>query len=288
MRTLKEYEIYLENKKYLHKFDEFCCGILSFVSFIRESDDKEVILGVRYETDYIEEIEKQGDGYEYIPDYSRIYVTYTKIPSTIVYLSENVIELSEVKDICLYNDDLTNYFEKALWISDNEEIHCMNIMGKHIEHLEKLIKEYKPILEKYNFKCTYNSFFDISERRRSEPEVTYYHPHDLYSHKFFTNPISEEFYTDLFEESGKNVMNLEKIDSIKFEELLIRYMQEDKRDEIFGYLFDKDPLHTIDTYCEMVSLWRYYDNPDKLPDSFKPYIERLPKKYEYIKNIFIK
>lgn len=297
MRTAKDFELYLTKRGYKPGGSQFLDSHIVYLDFFKPDTQGHVTLFVGYTDEYLQELEKLDPGVEFEIDYSKVEVTGAYIKTLITYPETCRAFSKDRTGIVIEGEEFKEYFEKALWISENPAEHELNIIEQHYRNLKYFIRNFKPILIKYNFYECYDSFWDINERHSSMPRFDYRHVNTksdfdadfIYETNILTGKLQCCCLPDIKED-------LCTLSPEEFEKRLIEYMKNDSLSLKFDYIFDKDPNHTKDSYIEilkLVSAVRYlegkkfcefYTKEDidfsKIPEKDKELVERYNKSYE--------
>lgn len=282
----------LEEKEFKIKYQDILDGEVIGLD-LYNSHKKHIRLDTQYNKEYVEELRKLPEGTEYIIDYSRMEcigaffeccIDYPEGAERCLDRVHNGIHLHE-KNIEYCKMD---YFWEAFNAFNNPTTHALIVMNSHIEHINYFNNIIEPILCKYDFINTYDTFFDSNEKTYigSTPTFIYKYAYnsneDLY---FWTDPISLEFkgtidpYSPNFEEKLKEWMHYESgIVKSCFE----RFFTDDKT---YTPTSHKDILAVLSSIRAMRKEKHYHFYPpesinfDNIPESQKGIVEEYYKLY---------
>ena len=295
---LSEYLNKLHEKGYHEKYEEFICGQLYEIDLFGPGQ-KQITLGVQYDQDYLSEL---SDGDEYIPDFSRMWLSSAMFYCAIDYPEakgefegyDHGIQLDED-----YGPGL-NYFWTAFEIFENPTSWKLKVMKKHLEHLEYFFNFIDPILKKYDFEEYYDTFWDTTSRESlgSNPGFSYKYK---YSERDPAWSDLVSFETDLITLEFKSLSEIGEVNAADFEKKLI--------DNVLCYksgipklmyerFFSKSPGWTPTSYLDILGLmqelrWMKENHPysinntinfDNIPECYKDYVDeykQLKERNEY-------
>lgn len=257
MKTAKDYIDFLASRGYKPAGNQFVCGYLEYTDLEKIDTQGHITLFTSYTEEYSNELESLPEGTEFEIDFSRVEVTGAWFKTLITYPEKTNSFCPEGTGIVVEGKEFEDNFEKILWISENPAEHELGTIRIHYRNMEYFIKNFKPILTKYDFYECYDSFWDITERSSSAPRFDYRHVNLRSNYDvdfiFTTNPITGAFEcnapSELFGDKSKDLCSLSPEE---FEEKLIEdYLKKDLK---FDYIFSSDPKYTKDSYIEIMKL----------------------------------
>lgn len=284
MKTAKDYIDFLVQRGYSSAGNQFICGYLEYTDLEKKDTLGHVTLFTRYTEEYTKELESLPEGTEFEIDFSRVEVTGAWFKTLITYPEKTNSFCDEGTGIIVEGKEFEDNFEKVLWISENPTEHELGTIRSHYRNLEYFMKNFKPILMKYDFYECYDSFWDTTERHSSAPRFDYRHINTRSDFDidfiFTTNPITGSLECNapskLFGDKSKDLCSLSPKE---FEKYLIEdYFSGDLK---FEYILSSDPRYTKDSYIEIMKLMfslRYMK--DGTGQVYKDIdFEKIPEKY---------
>ena len=175
MKTAKDYIDFLVQRGYSSAGNQFICGYLEYTDLEKKDTLGHVTLFTRYTEEYTKELESLPEGTEFEIDFSRVEVTGAWFKTLITYPEKTNSFCDEGTGIIVEGKEFEDNFEKVLWISENPTEHELGTIRSHYRNLEYFMKNFKPILIKYDFYECYDSFWDTTERHSSAPRFDYRH-----------------------------------------------------------------------------------------------------------------
>lgn len=289
MKTLKEYADFLYENGYKENFAPytFLDSNLEIVEFIK--DGFHISLYVKETEEFSKYLEELELGTEYQIEYENYIVTAAFIESPICNVanyfdgSTNGIEL--VSKPNGYNKHTLDLFKLCIGFQKvNLLEHELYIMSRRQEQLAWAKDNLVPILEKYDYKITYDSFFDTkNETPSSNIRIDFKH-HNRSDLVIETDCLTGEsiIWTDI--NLGDGSINLaDKIYGKSQDEVFNVLLKEVwRKDETkFGYIYNNDPHETVDTYKEvntLIDCLRYKEkrndiNFDIIPKRYEKFVE---------------
>ena len=262
MKTLKEYADFLYLKGYKESIAPFTFlnGTLEIVEFVM--DGFYVNLYVEETDEFSKYLESLEPGTEYHVEYENYVVNSAFIEAPICNVanfhdgSTDGIEL--VSKPNAYNKHTLELFEMCIGFQKTNLLeHEIFIMSRRQEHLAWAKETLVPLLEKYNYVITFDSFFDTkNETPSSNPIIDFTHPNGS-NLSIETDCITGEPIIWSYDESGKGVVYLsDKMYGKDIDDVYNVMLEEvwKKRKDKFGYIYNNDPHETVDTYCEVYKL----------------------------------
>lgn len=258
MKTLKEYAEFLHSKGYSETVGAYTIldGTLKIVDFIREGF--KVNLFVEETEEFHKYIESLEPGTTYELKYENYIVNAAFIEAPICNVANyydgttNGIELSiEPND---YNRHTLDLFEQCLGFQKiNLLEHELFIMSRRQEHLAWAKENLVPLLEKYDYIITFDSFFDAKNTMPSSNQRIDFRHHNCSDLSIETDCITGQpiIWSDI--ELGDGVIDLsEKMYGKGIDEVYNVLLEEvwKKSQDKFGYIYNDDPHETADTYRE--------------------------------------
>lgn len=282
----------LEEKGFKVKYQDILDGEVIGLDLYNNCK-KHIRLDTQYNEEYVEELRKLPKGTEYIIDYSRMECIGAFFECCIDYPEGAERCLDRVSNgIHLHENNAgyckMDYFWEAFNAFNNLTNHALTVMNSHIEHINYFNDIISPILHKYDFINTYDTFFDSNEKTYigSTPTFIYKYAYDSNEDLYFwTDPISLEFkgtidpYSPNFEEKLKEWMH--------YESGIVK--------SCFERFFTDDETYTPTSHRDILAVWssieamrkkeHYYFYPpesinfDNIPESQKGIIEEYYKLY---------
>lgn len=293
MKTLKEYADFLYENGYKENFAPytFLDGQLEIVEFIK--NDFHISLYVVKTKEFSEYLSSLEDGTEYDVEYDNYIVNSAFIESPVCNVSNyfdgttDGIEL--VSEPNAYNKHTLDLFELCISLQKTNLLeHEMFIMSQRLNHLGWAKDNLIPILERYDYYVTYDSFFDTKQERcSSNIRIDFKHPNrtDLVIEVdcLTGEPI---IWADI--NLGEGTINLtDKIYGKNLEEVFNALLENLwKKDELkFGYIYNNDPHETVETYGQVLNLMDSLHNKEKrkdinfdaIPERYKDLVEEYKK-----------
>ena len=289
MKTLKEYSDFLYKNGYeeTSKNGEpytytFIQGHLRYIWFVK--NDNYIKLCVEETKEFSEYLSSLELGTEYKCEYENYIVKFAFIESSICnvanFLDGNTDGIYLALEPNAHYKHSLDLFELCINFQETNLLeHDLFIMSRSLEHLNWAKDNLIPLLEKWGFHASYDSFFDVKEgKRSSNARFDFKHP----NRAFFTIETDcltgkPYIWADSNLPSGSIELtdkiygkNLDEVSDILLEELL-------KKDEFkFGYIYNNDPHETIDTYEEVSTLLDCLHYKKKKDINFSI----IPKRYE--------
>lgn len=289
MKTLKEYAEFLYSRGYSETIAPYTLldGSLEIVDFEREGF--KVNLYVEDTEEFHKYLETLEPGTEYDIKYENYIVNAAFIESPICNVanfhdgSTDGIELSIEPDD--YNRHTLDLFEQCIGYQKiNLLEHELFIMSRRQEQLAWAKDNLIPVLEKYDYVITFDSFFDTKNELPSSNQRISFRHHNHSEIDFETDCITGEpiIWSDAV--PGEGVIDLTDKLYGKLKDEVYNVLLEEvwKKDENkFGYIYNNDPHETIDTYGEVFDLMDRKAN--KMPtDNIN--FDIIPERYNYLKD----
>ena len=262
MKTLKEYAEFLYSKGYSETIAPytFLDGTLEIVDFIREGF--KVNLFVEETEEFHKYLESLEPGTEYEVEYENYIVNAAFIEAPICNVpnyydgTTDGIELSSKPND--YNRHTLDLFEQCIGFQKiNLLEHELFIMSRRQEHLAWAKENLVPLLEKYDYVITFDSFFDTKNEMPSSNQRISFRHHNHSEIDFETDCITGQPIIWSDAELGEGVVDLsEKMYGKGIDEVYNVLLEEvwKKSQDKFGYIYNKDPHETVDTYREVNKL----------------------------------
>lgn len=288
MKSLQEYAEFLYSKGYRETVGAytFLDGTLEIVDFEREGFM--VNLFVEETEVFRKYLESLEPGTEYDVKYENYNVNAAFIESPICNVanfhsgSTDGIELSI--EPTSYNRHTLDLFEQCIGFQKNDLLeHEMFIMSRRQEHLAWAKENLVPLLEKYDYVITFDSFFDTKNESPSSNQRIDFRHHNRSELSIETDCITGEPIIWAYGAFGGGVVDLsEKMYGKNADEVYNVLMEEvwKKNEDNFGYIYNNDPHETVDTFFEVCSLRDCLRYKKKKDINFGI----IPKRYEYLIN----
>ena len=262
MTTLKEYADFLYSRGYKETIAPFTFldGTLKIVEFVR--DGFHVNLYVEETDEFSKYLESLEPGTEYHMEYENYVVNSAFIETPICNVanfydgSTDGIEL--VSKPNKYNKHTLDLFEQCIGFQKiNLLEHEIFIMSRRQEHLAWAKENLVPLLEKYNYVITFDSFFDTKNEAPSSNQRIDFRHHNRSELSIETDCITGEpiIWSDCA--LGEGVVYLsdkmygKDIDGVY--NVMLEEVWKKSKDK-FGYIYNNDPHETVDTYGEVGKL----------------------------------
>lgn len=257
MKTAKDYIDFLVQRGYSPAGNQFICGYLEYTDLEKIDTLGHITLFTRYTEEYTKELESLPESTEFEIDFSRVEVTGAWFKTLITYPEKTNSFCDEGTGIIVEGKEFEDNFEKVLWISENPTEHELGTIRAHYRNLEYFMKNFKPILMKYDFYECYDSFWDTTERHSSAPRFDYRHVNTRSDFDidfiFTTNPITGTLECNapskLFGDKSKDLCSLSLEEFEKY--LIENYFKDNLK---FEYILSSDPRYTKDSYIEIMKL----------------------------------
>lgn len=182
MRTVEDYNNYLLSNGY--KLSDlpfsFTDGELVAITYENEKTGKVVELFCQYQEDLMDELIGNAiDGEDVWTEDNR-----KRMEVTSVFVQTNIVNVCDFITgekngiILVSNENPLNHhetgkwFEKAIWIQNNETEHAVKIMKSHLMNICFFNREIRPLIEPY-YMNMYDSMIDILEKETSDPFFTW-------------------------------------------------------------------------------------------------------------------
>lgn len=287
MNTLKEYADFLYSRGYKETIApfEFICGKLEMVGFVKNGFH--VKLYVEETDEFSKYLESLNPGTEYNVEYENYVVNSAYIDAPICNVanfcdgSTEGIEL--VSKPSTYNKHTLELFEQCIGFQKiNLLEHEIFIMSRRQEHLAWAKENLVPLLEKYNYVITFDSFFRTKNESFSSNQRIDFRHHNMSELSIETDCITGEpiIYSDAA--LGEGVVDLsEKIYGKDINDVYKVMLDEvwKKRKDKFGYIYNNDPHETVDTYfelCKLLDCLHYGEKDDSIN------FDVIPERYNAI------
>ena len=262
MKSLQEFSEFLYSRGYKESVAPFTFldGTLEMVEFIREGFH--VTLYVEETDEFSKFLGTLEPGTEYEVKYENYIVNAAFIEAPICNVANyydgttDGIELSSKPND--YNKHTLELFEQGIGLQKvNLLEHELFIMSRRQEHLAWAKENLVPLLEKYDYIITFDSFFDTkNESRSSNQRIDFKHRNDS-ELSIETDCITGKPIIWSDGAIGEGVVDLsEKIYGKGIDEVYNVLLEEvwKKSQNKFGYIYNDDPHETVDTYYEVSKL----------------------------------
>jgi hypothetical protein len=262
MKTLKEYADFLYSRGYKENIAPFTFldGALEIVEFVRYGFH--VNLYVEETDEFSKYLESLEPGTEYNVEYENYVVNSAFIEAPICNVSNfhdgstNGIEL--VSKPNTYNKHTLELFEQCIGFQKiNLLEHEIFIMSRRQEHLAWAKENLVPLLEKYNYIITFDSFFDTKNEAPSSNQRIDFKHHNRSELSIETDCITGEPIILSDGALGEGLVDLSEKMYGKDIDNVYNVMLEEvwkKSEDKFGYIYNNDPHETVDTYYEVGKL----------------------------------
>lgn len=284
MKTLQEYSDFLHYRGYKETFAPytFLDGDLEIVEF--EKDNYTIDLYIVNTDEFSEYLKSLEPGTEYKIDYKNYKVKAAFIESPICNVAgfldgdTSGIRLVSVPDG--YNKHTLELFEMCIGFQKMNLLeHELFIMSKRVEQLSWAKENLIPVLEKYDYNITYDTFFNTqNERPNSNLRLDLVHINReeiVIETDCLTGDLIIWAYVD---GSCKNISN--EIYGKNQQEVYIVLLENiwKKYEEKFGYIYKNDPHETVDTYREVGKLMDSLHYKEKKEINF----DIIPERYKHL------
>ena len=245
--NLKNLNSLLNSRGFYSKYYDFLDYELIGIDYYDEHE-RHIQVETYYTKEYEEYLKTLKDGEEYEPDYTKMNVRAVSFEGCVKYPDNNERDGICYLTISSYNKTFPEYFERAYYVFMNPELAAIELQVKHAEYTKKFIQKCKPVLTKYDFISSYDSYWDAHEYalRANSCPMFEYEFNSLYAPLFYTDLVTEKF-----------MMNKNEVDFDNFEEQLINEFMKFENGDIvsdFEYLFSDDPTFTKESASEIYTL----------------------------------
>lgn len=236
------------------------CNELTDVTLIDDAG-REIVLYTKMSEEYYEYLCSLPKDTEFVQDYEQYTVFGALFKCVISYpegRSGGILIREDLDTLRYFWVALEAFLDPVQWV--------YKTMNSHIKNINYFTMYIKPILEKYDFFPSYDSFWDVEEKTFIGSTPTF-----IYTYKYYDEEVM--FWTDLL--TQKLMWGNGEVDKNTFEELFTNGL---KNRIVFERFFTDDNTFTPTSYKGIYTLLqaikdkRNYDIPvdfNNIPNTYK-------------------